>query len=728
MLLSLWAVAFSSNALATPLTLQLKWKHQFQFAGFYMAKEKGFYRNVGLDVDIKEVELGKPTVEELTKGHADYAVVDPGVLLPISKGAPVTILAAIFQHSPLALIVRKEASVRQLSDLRGKRIMMVPGLNADIEAALAKVGILPDSFIRQDISFNIIDLINGNTDAFSGYITDQPHQLELMGVPYRIFHPKEQGIDFYGDILVTTSREIENHPDRVKAFTEASMRGWQYALDHIDETIDVILSRYNTQQLSRKQLLFEAIKTKEMILGDVVQVGYMSRQRWQRISGIYAAMGLLPDSFNINDALYQPEPDIFDYLRKNMIYISVIILLLISLLLALHSVRLRSVVRQRTDSLKSSEQRLAAAQQLAHIGSWAWDIDRNELLWSDEVFRIFGLDPELHEATYEAFLSFVHPDDRTMLETQVSDALKGEPYSIEHRIVREDGSERIVHEMGSVRFDNAGKPLEMIGTIHDITEQHRLEQRLHQARKMESLATLIGGIAHDFNSKMAAITGNTYLAKKDKSASTELHKKLDNIESQTFEMSELLKQLITFTHGDVFQKETVDLNSTVRQALESSALSEHIVLHQNLSENALPILAAPPQIQTAVIRIIENAVDAIAGVAHPTIDISSSLFEANPKFLRNHPRLKDGPFAKLEIKDNGEGIASEIIGRVFEPFYTTKDKVKGQGLGLSIAYGLIQQHDGDIEINSAKGLGTSVNIYLPLISKQQMEQTPPAAK
>jgi len=345
-------------AAAEQVALQLKWKHQFQFAGFYMALEKGIYKDAGFDVAIRELPLGKSAVQLLVDGQTDYAVVDTGALLSYAEGVPIMVLAAIYQHSPLALMVINP-DIRTINDLHGKRIMMAPGLNADIIAALGKAGIGSGDFIRQDISFDVRDLIDGKTDAFTVYVTDQTRQLETLGVPYRLFRPKKQGIDFYGDILVTTDTILKEKPEQAMAFTRASMRGWNYALAHIDETLDVIEKKFNPQHLSRSQLRFEALKTKEeMILGDVVDLGYMSDKRWNHIAGVYQSLGLLPAGFDVSGFVYHDEPGFMDMLSKYRWELGMMVLLLSSLFLAFYNIRLRHVVSARTRVLNELNREL----------------------------------------------------------------------------------------------------------------------------------------------------------------------------------------------------------------------------------------------------------------------------------------------------------------------------------------------------------------------------------
>ena len=140
--------------------------------------------------------------------------------------------------------------------------------------------------------------------------------------------------------------------------------------------------------------------------------------------------------------------------------------------------------KQATEAMQKSEASLTNAQRIAKLGNWDWDIENNELIWSDEIYRIFGLKPQEFGATYDAFLNYIHPDDRIFVQKSVDEALyEKKPYSIEHRIVLHDGTERIVHEQAEVTFDKDGKPIYMSGVVHDITEQKQLENDLKERIK-----------------------------------------------------------------------------------------------------------------------------------------------------------------------------------------------------------------------------------------------------
>nr|WP_255461294.1 PAS domain S-box protein [Mariprofundus sp. NF] len=467
----------------------MKWKHQFQFAGFYMALEKGYYSDAGFDVEIRDVEMGKTAVSQLLNGQADYAVVDPGVLLARASGAPVKVLAAIFQHSPLTLIVRKDSGIHSFSDLRGKRIMLVPGLNADIDAALGAAGISGGDFIRQDTSFDVRDLVHGKTDAFAGYETDQPYQLEEMGIAYRILHPRDQDIDFYGDVLVTTEQNIADHPERVKALTDASIRGWEYALKHIDETIDLIQKKYNSQNLSRRQLKFEALKTREMIESDVVQIGYMRTQRWDDIASIYKKQGLLPVGFVASEAIYQPESGFVDVLLEHRWQFGITFLLALSLLLFLLVITLRRVVAARTASLQESEEQLRLALAAANQAWFDVNVQSGEVKVSPEYALLLGYDPDEFETSLQNWMDHVHPDDHDRVLTAFQACLASSgPMTLEYRREKKSEGWAWIQSVGEViERDENQKPLRMIGIHRDITGRKQAAELLESSEKKHRL-------------------------------------------------------------------------------------------------------------------------------------------------------------------------------------------------------------------------------------------------
>jgi len=294
------AACFCTTASALDaVTLQLKWTHSFQFAGYYAAQEQGYYRDAGLTVSIKEGQPGSDPVKEVVDGKAEFGTGSSSLLLERKAGKPVVVLAVIFQHSPYVLIARQTQSIHDLTD---KSIMLEPQAG-ELLAYLKSEGIPLDRITRLEPSYDLQDLISGKVNAISAYSINQPYYLDRANFAYQSYTPRSVGIDFYGDNLFTSEHELKQHPDRVKAFRAASLRGWQYAMEHPDEITSLILAKYS-QRHPRQYFLFQATQMLSLMHPEVVEIGYMNPGRWRHIAESYADMGMLPKDFPLEGFLY----------------------------------------------------------------------------------------------------------------------------------------------------------------------------------------------------------------------------------------------------------------------------------------------------------------------------------------------------------------------------------------------------------------------------------------
>jgi class 3 adenylate cyclase/ABC-type nitrate/sulfonate/bicarbonate transport system substrate-binding protein len=288
------ALAASHPAAALDsVSMQLKWKHQFQFAGYYQALEQGFYRDAGLDVTIREGGPGIDVSEAVAGGKADFGVCSASVLREWSMGRRLVVLAAIFQRSPAVILVARRADISNVSELRGRTLMDTPGSD-EIAAMLKREGVDYQALPRVDHEGNPRDLLAGRADAMIAYSTSEPFVLEQLGAAYRTFAPAASGIDFYGDNLCTSEAEVKAHPDRVAAFKAATVKGWAYALAHKEATVDLILRTYSAKK-SREALLFEAEQTEIFVGRDPDRIGEQDPARWRSIAATYRQLGLLTD-------------------------------------------------------------------------------------------------------------------------------------------------------------------------------------------------------------------------------------------------------------------------------------------------------------------------------------------------------------------------------------------------------------------------------------------------
>lgn len=304
---SVWAnnTNSSKKTSLTPITFQLLWKHQFEFAGFYAAKAQGFYRDVGLDVSIRELNFYEDPTEEVISGRAQYGINDSTLIIDRSHGKPVVLLSNIFQHSPIVLIAKSESGITSPAQMVGKTMMLGTNelSNASIVAMLSKESVSINQIKVVPHSFNVDDLISGKVDVISAYATNQPGVLNNKGISINIISPINYGIDFYGNNIFTSEDEVRNHPQRALNFNDASLKGWHYALSHPDETIELILKQYS-QKKTREDLQFEAKTLNQFILPDFVPLGTIDNSRLQHIIKTYLKLNLLDSTFTLDGFLY----------------------------------------------------------------------------------------------------------------------------------------------------------------------------------------------------------------------------------------------------------------------------------------------------------------------------------------------------------------------------------------------------------------------------------------
>jgi ABC-type nitrate/sulfonate/bicarbonate transport system substrate-binding protein len=300
--------AFATNHPLQVIDFQLRWHNQFQFAGYYAAIEKGYYRDEGLDVRLHEGAPGRTPVEEVLAGRAQYAESNSELLYARMQGKRLVALAAIFQHSPSVLLARAESGIHSPHDLIGKKIMLMnTSTDADFHAMLLHEGIKPGAINIMPSSFDFEDLLSGKVDAFNSYLTNEPFILKQQGISYTIIDPNTYGIDFYSDILFTSEQELKKHPERVAAFRRASLKGWHYAMDHPDEIIDLLITKYKVQK-SREHLKFEADAMRTLILPDLIEIGHMNPRRWQRMAEAFSEAGMSKKDLSLEGFLYDTTP------------------------------------------------------------------------------------------------------------------------------------------------------------------------------------------------------------------------------------------------------------------------------------------------------------------------------------------------------------------------------------------------------------------------------------
>ncbi len=335
------------------VVLQLKWKHQFQFAGYYAAVEKGYYRDAGFNVDIRELPDDLDPVDSVLSGKADFGIGASELALHRGAGKPVVVLAVILQHSPLVLLARE--NMKMVQDLAGRRVMLLPQ-ETELYAYLQREGLSRQRIIPVPHSFVIDDLVKGKVDALSGYSTDEPFLLKQQRVRYNIFSPRSSGIDFYGDALFTSEQMLKKDARRVSAFRDASLRGWQYAMDHPGEIADLIIARYG-QRKSREHLLFEAAEMRRLMQPHLIEIGHINPGRWSSIAEVYSEFGMLPPGYTLEGFIFDPAapPDMTWFYRG---FAVALVVALLGGILTLRQMAFNRGLRRQLGEIQSLQEQL----------------------------------------------------------------------------------------------------------------------------------------------------------------------------------------------------------------------------------------------------------------------------------------------------------------------------------------------------------------------------------
>ncbi|NHN36479.1 ABC transporter substrate-binding protein [Pseudomaricurvus alcaniphilus] len=393
------------------VTLQLKWRHQFQFAGYYAAQMQGYFQQENLEVNFKEVILGETAVEAITSGQAEFGIADSSLVLSRLRGEPVVVLAAIFQHSPLVLLTLKSSGIVHPLELHGKKIMFRRNIDdAVLQAMFVEVGLQPDDYTHIPQNFDVKALL-GDADAISAYTTNQPFYFQENNIPYNTISPANYGIDFYGDMLFTSEDYLLKNPERVEAFRRAALKGWHYAVEHPEAVVDWMLANLPVQK-SRDHLLFEAERTIRLIKPNLIEIGYFNPSRFLRIAEIYKQLDLAPISADLTgisylEHLFKPPLDPF-WSRLALAVVAAI--LLAFFLMSWVNRRLRKTIAIRTREINKANAELEKRHLLLdqHVLVCTFDMERSITDVSQAFCKLSGFSKE--ELIGRPTFSLIHPD------------------------------------------------------------------------------------------------------------------------------------------------------------------------------------------------------------------------------------------------------------------------------------------------------------------------------
>ena len=289
----------------TPLekvTLQLEWKHQFEFAGFYTAIEKGYYKDIGLEVEIKEFKEDTDITQEVLDGKATFGISSSALILEKLNKKPVVLIASYFKQNALALITKPE--IKTPADLKDKKILALDWemKHTSLGVMLKDFNITQNDYTLVNHDFKIDKFVNGEVDAMSVFITSQTYELDKLGINYNILNPANFGIYSYDVELFTSQNVVNSNPEKVKKFVEATNKGWEYAFKNKEEIVELIYNKY-TQRKTKDSLLFEAKQTEQIFKTNIFKIGAIAPELIKLNAQMYTKLGLVDKNYDLNTML-----------------------------------------------------------------------------------------------------------------------------------------------------------------------------------------------------------------------------------------------------------------------------------------------------------------------------------------------------------------------------------------------------------------------------------------
>lgn len=834
---------FSNNL--QKISLQLMWLDQFQFAGFYIAKEKGFYEKTGLDVEFKKFHNSTNVLNEVLEKRADFGINSTSLIVDKSKNKDVVILGAIFQTSPLVLLALENSDLNSLKDLVNKRLMIT---QEQLEFATLKAMLISQNIDINSIkilphSLNVNDLINKNTDLMLSYTTNEPFLLKEKGYESKIFYPKDYGFDFYEDLIFTTGEFARNNPKIVKDFYEASMEGWRWAFDNLEQTVNIIYEKYNPQNKSKEALLFEALEMKKLVFDEHGEIGKISKEKINLIINTYKVMGLIKNEIDLNTLLFEHNDDNnlnlklnsdeLAYLKtkKTFSYCSH------SNLMPFESIVNRKHIGILEDYMKQISKSLNIDLKFVPTSNWhesfektvknecdilttiAYKTNRENLLnftkpyvdfpfviatditkpFIDDINKLKDVKialvkgfatSKLIQEKYKNFKFVEYPSLNDSLNAVKNeevyaaiDSLAVIGYEIQNHFLGElKVSGRIDEQLKlhmATNIENKylasilDKALDSINDNqkHDffnkwvyLKYENNLDRELlikisillliifiifaiiyryfllkkinknledkiafeikqneeknrilmHQS-KMAAMGEMLENIAHQWRQPLSTISVCTSGMELKKSLSKlddkEFFDSINHIKSSVSYLSNTIDDFRNFLDQNKFisSVETNNLLKKVLDILNPSFANHNINVIKNIDE--FEFISIENELIQVLMNILTNAKDAL-----------KELNNQKSRYIFIDIKKESDINLNIDIYDNGLGVNGEIIDRIFEPYFTTKHKSKGTGIGLYMSKLLVETHlKGKISVKNYKFIyeenefvGAKFRITLPL--------------
>ena len=389
----------------------------------------------------------------------------------------------------------------------------------------------------------------------------------------------------------------------------------------------------------------------------------------------------------------------------------------------------RDVTKHKQSEIALRESEAKYRQLVNHAPAGIYEVDFIEGKFSsvnDIICEYTGYTRQ--ELLTMGALDILTEDSQKLFLERLDKILKGQkvPSSVDFKIRAKSGRELCVLINSKIIYTADGKPKGATAVVHDITEQKlaeeekkNLEYQLQQAQKMEAIGTLAGGIAHDFNNILSVIIGYTELILMNGNVGGEVRQNLKEIFSASKHARDMVKQILAFSRQNKQERKPIQVAHIAKEAVKMlrASLPSTISIQQHIEKDTSVIEADPTQIHQVIMNLCTNAAHAI-NEKDGVLEIHLGNIDLDQKAAADIPGLKTGSYLQLSVKDSGEGIHPEAQPHIFNPYFTTKEKDKGTGLGLAVVQGIVKSNNGAVTVESEVGKGTAFHVYLPTIKRK----------
>jgi len=384
--------------------------------------------------------------------------------------------------------------------------------------------------------------------------------------------------------------------------------------------------------------------------------------------------------------------------------------------------------KQAEDDLRRTQERLKLALIASDLALWEFNVQTGEGYVDQHWYEMFDYNHDEIKPNLAAWRKLIHPDDLDRYLEAFLDHLNGQApfFEASFRLRSKSNDWKWVLDKGKiVSWDKDGRPLRISGTLKDITEDKRIEDKRRQSQKMEAIGVLAGGVAHDFNNILGAIFGYTELCLLDVPSESRTYRNLKHVINAVKRAADLAKQVLAISRQTEQERKPMAIQPVVKEVMRlmRGSLPSTIKIVQDFEVNCGPILADATQIHQVVLNLCTNAYHAMRD-QDGVLSVSLKEVEVDSSLAMKHHELTVGSYARLTVEDTGHGMDKDTLERIFEPYFSTKKTGEGTGLGLAIVHGIVTNHDGAITVDSTMGKGTSVNVYFPILTEHYLVQEP----